>query len=249
MIKDNDLLRVLYCGIDHREKYSGRIRHFCLSLHFYSPRAYDFMRKAFNNHLPHPKTIQKWYTYSDGNGDAGIHKSHMNKLKEIAAEFKEKNSREMVCSLVFDEMNIRQQVFWSLQQFNFDGYINHQENSDQEHKSIAKQAIAFILNGIDTSVEFPVAYFFIDSLKATQRRNLLNDIIIAVTECGVIIANVTFDGYSPNIPMCEMFGANLNIFSPDFQPFFFNSINNRKIYIFLDPCHMEKLLRSGREIQ
>lgn len=241
MIKDNDLLRVLYT--DHLEKYSENVRHFCISLHFYSPRAYNYLRKIFNNHLPHPKTIQKWYAHSDVRGDPGIHEDHMNKLKSIAAEFKERNNRELLCSLVFDEINIRQQIFWSMQQFCFDGYTNYER--DHEHRTIAKQAIAFILNGIDISLEFPVAYFFIDTLKATERRHLLQDIITAVTECNVIVTNVTFDGYAPNFLMCEMFGANLNVFSSDFQPFFLNPISNRKIFIFLDPCHMEKLLRNA----
>lgn len=95
MIKDNELLRVLHCGRDKAEKYSEKIRHFCLSLHFHSPRGYEFVRKTFNNHLPHPKVIQKWYANSDVRGDPGIQSDHMDKLKNISTEFKEKNNREL----------------------------------------------------------------------------------------------------------------------------------------------------------
>lgn len=44
--------------------------------------------------------------------------------------------------------------------------------------------------------------------------------------------------------MCELFGANLNVFSNDFQTHFPNPVTNEKIYILLDPCHMEKLVRN-----
>ena len=37
-------------------QYSDEIKEFALTLHFYSPRAYKFVRKAL--HLPHPATIR-----------------------------------------------------------------------------------------------------------------------------------------------------------------------------------------------
>ncbi len=39
-------------------RYSEEIKDFALTLHFYSPRAYRFVRKAL--HLPHPATIRSW---------------------------------------------------------------------------------------------------------------------------------------------------------------------------------------------
>lgn len=46
-------------------KYPTELRHFALSLHFYSGKAYDFVRKEFNTILPHPRTLSKWYTNTD----------------------------------------------------------------------------------------------------------------------------------------------------------------------------------------
>lgn len=72
----------------------------------------------------------------------------------------------------------------------------------------------------------------------------MDDIIKEVTKCGIKITNVTFDGYSGNVPMCEILGANLDVFSDHFKPFINNPSNNEKIYITPDACHMEKLVRN-----
>lgn len=40
-------------------KYSSAIRKFCLTLKFYSPKGYEYIRKTFNCCLPHPKTLAK----------------------------------------------------------------------------------------------------------------------------------------------------------------------------------------------
>lgn len=39
-------------------RYTEQIKQFAVSLHFYSPKAYKFVRKAF--HLPSPSTIRSW---------------------------------------------------------------------------------------------------------------------------------------------------------------------------------------------
>ena len=48
------------------DKYDEDIRSFALTLNFYSPRAYEYIRKCFNNNcLPHERTITKWYKSVD----------------------------------------------------------------------------------------------------------------------------------------------------------------------------------------
>ncbi|XP_049523996.1 uncharacterized protein LOC125945760 [Dermacentor silvarum] len=46
--------------------YSPELRAFALTLHFYSPRAYRYVRATFDTCLPHPKTLCKWYQSIDG---------------------------------------------------------------------------------------------------------------------------------------------------------------------------------------
>lgn len=226
-----------------------------MSLHYYSPRAYQFVRKTFNNNLPHPKTIQSWYSNSDICGEAGIQKQHFERLKKIANNFSASTQKKIICSLIFDEMHIRQQVYWCRNHLDYVGVIdvNRKQNQvmsgmpeDQNisGKAIAKQVIVFYLNGINTKFEYPVAYYVIDKLNSMQRKELVAEIVSAVTECGIRISNLTFDGLYCNTKSCELLGANLDVNSVDFQPYFLNPYNDEKIFIILNPCHMQKLVRN-----
>lgn len=49
------------------KSYSPELRSFALTLYFYSPHAYRYVRKMFETCLPHPRTIQMWYESVDGN--------------------------------------------------------------------------------------------------------------------------------------------------------------------------------------
>lgn len=195
------------------------------------------------------KTIKCWFQNSDNRGDPGIQDDHIERLRKLADDHKEKNGREMICSLVFDEMNIRQQTCYSLEQHDYVGHVTdfideeELESTGNKEKPVAKQALVFILKGIDVNFEFPISYYFINTLKHAQRSKLLTEIIKTVSRCGITISNITFDGYSSNLVACNTLGANLDVLDKDFKPYFLNPLNEQRIYIFLDPCHMEKLVR------
>lgn len=228
---------------------------------FVCQRAYEFIRKSFKNNLPHAKTLQRWMANSDVNGKPGIQKDHIEKLKRIADIFESLNKTKMVCSLVFDEISLRKQMYWSLHQSEYVGFEDHidnnqpnsfnLENSAADKKSaIARQAITFILNGINCHFEFPVAYFLIHKLNSFQRKNLVNEIITNITQCNIRIANLTFDGHPCNISMCNLFGAIIDVSnSSQLKTYISNPVNGEKIYLIFDPCHMEKLVRNTLAIK
>ncbi|XP_076238941.1 uncharacterized protein LOC143182085 [Calliopsis andreniformis] len=43
-----------------KQKFSPVLRSFAVTLSFYSPKAYDYVRSVWKNILPHPDTIKKW---------------------------------------------------------------------------------------------------------------------------------------------------------------------------------------------
>jgi THAP domain len=49
-----------------REAYSDTLRSFAMTLHFYSAKAYNFVRSSFRCALPHPSTLRSWYSAVDG---------------------------------------------------------------------------------------------------------------------------------------------------------------------------------------
>lgn len=47
---------------DKFAKCPPELQSFAASLHFYSPKAYEYVRKTFMKILPHQSTIRSWYT-------------------------------------------------------------------------------------------------------------------------------------------------------------------------------------------
>lgn len=157
----------------------------------------------------------------------------------------------MVCTLIVDEMNIRQQVFWSPHKNSYDGFISSQMTEHRESENekvsdkIAKYAIVYMLHGINCCFEFHVAYWMIESINKHQRKDRVLEVIDVVTLSGVKIKMLVFDGCPSNIAMSELLmGKKLDPNSSEFQTFFVNPRNDEKIYLYLDPCHMAKLVRS-----
>ena len=65
----NDLIKrraAKQLGTPCQVPYSPELRTFALTLHFYSPHAYQYVRKMFDTCMPHPRTITKCYQTIDG---------------------------------------------------------------------------------------------------------------------------------------------------------------------------------------
>ena len=87
-----------------RKRYPPALRAFALTLHFYSAKAYKYVRKSFDFALPHPSVIKRWYMGM--NGEPGFTEESFSALKIKADQAKEKGD-EVVCALMLDEMAIK----------------------------------------------------------------------------------------------------------------------------------------------
>lgn len=99
-----------FLGKKKQNQYSEAVRKFAITLHFYSPRAYQYLRQKFSNRLPHAGTIRKWYSNSNSNGDPGINNQTVEKLKKLVEELKSVGE-EFVCVLSHDEMSVKKKFF------------------------------------------------------------------------------------------------------------------------------------------
>lgn len=119
------------------------------------------------------------------------------------------------------------------------------EPSKKKPSLLATRALVFMLSGVNKKFHFPVVYHFVKGVKSKDLYELTRDVIMNVSEQGVVISNLTFDGAKTNFAMCNFLGANLNASSDEFQPYFPNPFDNSKIiYIIADPSHMLKLMRN-----
>ena len=139
-------------------KYSPEVRSFALTLHFYSPRAYEYVRGVCKNRLPAPRTLRSWYASVDGGPGCTSESLVAIKLKVDEALAKNK---KIVCNLVMDEMAIRKHIHYDHIQKKYHGYVdfgNSYENENVE-KDIAKEALVFLINAVNDRWKIPVAYF------------------------------------------------------------------------------------------
>lgn len=139
-------------------------------------------------------------------------------------------------------MAIRKGLQWSDSQKRFLGHTTYGIRADREELPLAKNAIVYMIHGVNHKFSFPIAFHFIESLNGQEKVNLLTTIINKITACKARVLSVTFDGLFSNTTMCELLGVNFDM--SDFKPFFVLPGDSRKIYIMYDPSHMVKLARN-----
>lgn len=165
-----------------------------------------------------------------------------NVLKILGNKADEKRSQgdELICSLVLDEMAIHQHAQWCDKTKTIIGYPTYGRKHDEN--VLAKEAIVFMLIGVNERLQSAIAYHFLSSLNGKERSDLLKMVIESILKHGIRLLNVTSDGLPANQPMYEALGANLDHLSPTFQPFV--CLSEQKIYVIKDPPHIHKLVRN-----
>lgn len=239
----NDAKAVLQCLEFGKEakQYMDDIRTFALTLHYYSPRAYQYVRNKFNSHLPDVSTMRSWISNCSGYGEPGICTNGLETLRILASDMKSK-AKGFYCSVSFDEMYIKKHVQWSEAKRKFVGFISYGKKDENGELPVANQSLVFLVTGININISIPIAHFFIRSLNATEKSILIKEIITAITNTGAVVVNITFDGLAENFSACRMLGSSFEL--DNMRPYFINPVNKRKIFILLDSCHMLKLLRN-----
>ena len=124
----------------------------------------------------------------------------------------------------------------------YHGYIDLGTQLNDDSLPLAKEALTFMVVAINDSFKMPVGYFLIDGLGGIERANITCEFLRKLHDAGITIASLTFDGCASNICMVRNLGCNLDIKS--FKPYFSHPVTNENVLIFLDPCHMLKLVRN-----
>lgn len=215
-------------------KYSLKLRRFALTLHFYSPKAYEFVRNEFNTVLPHSRTLGKWYSHVGA--DPGFTQESLNMLT-----LKAKNSdKPIYCALMIDEVAIRQHVEWD--GLKYHGYVNIGGAIESDSMEVATECLVFMVVCVNELWKLPVGYFLCNHLNSLQKSELVKQALNLLYETKINIISLTFDGCPTNLTMSKLLGCNLNFKSlkTDFNIYDLN----QPIVILPDPAHMIKLVRN-----
>jgi len=211
--------------------YSPELRSFALTLHFYSPHAYRYVRRMFDTCLPHPRTLEKWFQTIDGR--PGFTKEAFDALKLRTAS----SAKPLVCALMMDEVAIRQQLEWDGKRFC--GYIDMGTGIDDDTMPLAKEALTFMVVGFNHCFKLPVGYFLIAGLGGTERANLVNQCLSRLHDAGVVVVSLTFDGCAANMAMVNNLGCNFNVLSSEFKTSFRHPCDTHNVSVFLFEPHAQ----------
>lgn len=221
----------LFAIAKKRKRIPPTLRKFYATLHYYSPAAYKYVRGKFNNTLPHPRTISKWYEKSDvspGFTQQAFEKLHQkSKMKFVTA------------TLVVDEMAIRQRTTWNGRKTM--GLVDEGLGPKDE---VATQAYVFMLVSSTENWKIPLGYFFINGLRAEQRASLIQMCITKCYDVGVDVIALTFDGCAANVATAEILGCNFENINSLQTTFPHPTCNTKRIALLFDACHMLKLVRN-----
>lgn len=215
--------------------YLPKVRNFALSLHFLSPKAYDFIRPVLR--LPHPRCLRRWK--SSVNCSPG----YLNNMLKVAS-VKAKDTNSNLCSLIVDEMSLRRDVSWVPSQNRYCGFTDFGQGP--VGNTVATNALLFMLVSLKGRWKAPIAYFLTDHISSGQLAMCVKEAIMRAADHDVIVKTFVADGLKANMRAAVELGCNLDC-QNNMRTYFQHphpNHANEKIYFICDPPHMLKLFRN-----
>ena len=169
-----------------------RFRRFCLTVNYYSPRAYSFLAKNFA--LPSKSSLKDWTRSVDCN--VGILTEVTSKLKELVS----KGKIDPNCSLMVDEMSIRKAAVYSHTDHKFVGHVDLGAG-DVEDGTLVTGALMFIAVGLKGQWRHPVAYYLINHTSSETLAELTKSVLCELAESDLKVSVMVADGPKANLTM------------------------------------------------
>ncbi len=141
-------------------RYTDDVKKFALTLHFYSPRAYDYVRQIFR--LPHARSIRVWT--SSVRCEPGFFEDVFQHLKKLVDQDEIRNKD---VAMIFDGMAIRQGVMNNLSKGRMEGFVDLGEgivgcSDDSDEDTIATEGLIFMLTALRSFWKFVIRYILIN---------------------------------------------------------------------------------------
>lgn len=149
--------------------------------------------------LPH-------YTADVGSfdGEIGITSLILERLKVERAGLKVQ--QETYCSLIIDEMSIKEKTVYDRQVDRIFGFVDMgNATSDSGPPQVANRLLCFVLRGLATSYVIPVAYFFTRRMKHAELQSMTLAVMEVVESCGFHVVRLVTDNHQANIDMFRDF--------------------------------------------
>lgn len=223
-------------------RYSIEMKKFATTLHYYSPRAYDYVSSLFA--MPSVQSIRQWLRVVGG--WPGFTAEVLTALKE---QHKKDTPRERLCSILLDGMSIKKACELDLSSGRLIGFVdlgNGQEPHDADNIPLATEALVFMVVGLAAPWKMPFGYFLNAGLSGEVIKNLLLEAVHCIQECGLKVTAIVCDCLMANVAMVKLLGCRVHELTfENLRTSFPNpQFEEEEIFVMFDPCHALKLLRN-----
>lgn len=117
----------------------------------------------------------------------GVNPAIMDYLKE---KFNERDEKDKLCTLMFDETSIRKNIQYIPSMDKIFGFV---DRGSSRHKELSTTCLTFMLQGLHKSWRQPIAFYFENKISATNMASKINEVILAVSNCGLKIMATVCD--------------------------------------------------------
>ena len=219
-------------------RYYDEVKKFALTLNFYSPRAYEYLRSIFS--LPHANSLIEWTSSVDC--EPGMFLDVFKNLKERI----QKDPTMAECALLCDAMSIKSAVTYNQSTGNYEGYVNYGDGIKVPDKnSVATEATVFMLVSFRGHWKYPIGYVLDNHLNAEDLKCLLFRCLDLCAENDIIVKCITMDGTTVNLNAMKLFGCKFGDSVETIKGTFYHESHVDCIYFVADPPHMLKLARNA----
>ncbi|KAL1420594.1 hypothetical protein MTO96_023991 [Rhipicephalus appendiculatus] len=203
-----------------------------------STRAYEHVRSTGILRLPCRSTLERFMGSS--RGEVGVTELVKQRLSAELASHPSLQAR--TCSLIVDEMRVKQRLLYHKQRDAFIGEVDYGVNFPKETTNepvLANSLLCFVLNGLSVSFKIPVAYFFARNCTGRELHMLMRHVLKEVEEIGFFVVRIVTDNHKINVLAMQLLcnGSLKHCIDHPGKP-------NRKLFLAFDQCHLIKNARS-----
>ena len=221
----------------HGYRYSTETKQFALTLHYYSPRAYNFVRRIFK--LPHASNICKW------NGSIDCEPGFLRNVIDFLGKQAKTDQTLQDCVLIVDAMAIRKGTWFDPKKgtYIYVGQVDYGGALLEEEDTLATEVLVFLLCGVSGHWKRPVAYFLQMKNSAEVLAHLTKDCVRLLQVSGLNVIALVFDGTYANQNTAKILGCKVSM---ECKKTWFTIPQNpsSRVHIIFDVCHMLKLVQN-----
>ena len=187
-------------------RYSDVTKQFAMTLHYYSPKAYEFVRKILK--LPHSSNIKHWAASVD------CEPGYLTNVIKIIGQLAEKKVWMKDVVLVVDAMSIHKMTIYHKYSKSFAGLVDYGNTVPEADATEATEALVFMIVGLTGNWKHPVGYVLQDKCSANVQAQLINDCTGLLSEVGLNVHGLVFDGSPTNQLTARKLGCKMNVEEP-----------------------------------